>query len=77
MPNYTYRHYEDQYMNALINIYMNGYEDGVNERTGLSTKRLPGIIFQIDVMDEFPILKTKFVAGKTALYEILWIWQQM
>lgn len=77
MPNYTYNHYENQYMNALINIYMNGYEDGVNERTGLSTKRLPGVIFQMDILREFPILKTKFVAGKTALYEILWIYQQM
>lgn len=68
--------YEQQYMDALINIYEHGYEDGVNTRTGLSTKRLPGIVIQVDVEKEFPILKSKFVAGKTALREILWIWQQ-
>lgn len=68
--------YEQQYLEALKNIYDNGYEDGVNERTGHSTKRLPGVIIRVDVEKEFPILKTKFVAGKTALREILWIWQQ-
>lgn len=68
--------YEQQYMNALQDIYEHGYKDGINERTGLSTKRLPGIVLRVDVEKEFPILKSKFVAGKTALREILWIWQQ-
>lgn len=68
--------YERQYIEALREIYENGFADGVNERTGKSTKRLPGIVFQVDVEKEFPILKSKFVAGKTALREILWIWQQ-
>lgn len=67
--------YESQYISALRGIYENGYSDGVNERTGKSTKRLPGIVFQVDLSNEFPILKSKFVAGKTALREILWIWQ--
>lgn len=73
---YNYTPYEEQYMRALKDIYEHGYEDGVNERTGHSTKRLPGIIIQVDVEKEFPILKSKFVAGKTALHEILWIWQK-
>lgn len=67
--------YESQYISALRGIYENGFADGVNERTGKSTKRLPGIVFQVDLSKEFPILKSKFVAGKTALREILWIWQ--
>ena len=67
--------YETQYMKALSDIYYNGFSDGVNERTGKETKRLPGIVFRVDVEKEFPILKSKFVAGKTALHEILWIWQ--
>lgn len=67
--------YEMQYMGALSNIYHNGFADGVNERTGKQTKRLPGVVIQVDVEKEFPILKSKFVAGKTALREILWIWQ--
>lgn len=33
--------YEKQYMAILENIYNNGYSDGVNERTGIATKRLP------------------------------------
>lgn len=68
--------YEKQYMDALINIYDNGFSDGINERTNYATKRLPGIIFKIDVEKEFPILKSKFVAAKTAQREIEWIWKQ-
>ena len=68
--------YEKQYIKALNDIYSNGYADGVNERTGISTKRLPGIVIRVDVEKEFPILKSKFVAGKTALREIEWIWKQ-
>lgn len=68
--------YEYQYISALSAIYQNGYADGINERTGKSTKRLPGIVFRVDVGNEFPILKSKQVFGKTALREILWIWQK-
>jgi len=67
--------YEQQYIAALRNIYENGFEDGVNERTGISTKRLPGIVIRVDVEKEFPILKSKFVAAKTAQREIEWIWK--
>ena len=63
--------YEKQYMAILENIYSNGYSDGVNERTGIATKRLPGMVIRVDVGKEFPILKSKFVAGKTSLREIL------
>lgn len=68
--------YEYQYIKALRDIYENGFEDGTNERTGISTKRLPGIVIRVDVEKEFPILKSKFVAAKTALREIEWIWKQ-
>lgn len=61
--------YEKQYIEALRNIYGNGFADGVNECTGKATKRLPGILFQVDLSEEFPILKSKFVAGKTASRE--------
>lgn len=69
--------YEHQYIKALRDIYENGFEDGVNERTGISTKRLPGIVIRVDVEEEFPILKSKFVAAKTAQREIEWIWKDM
>lgn len=68
--------YEQQYMAALKSIFEHGFEDGVNERTGQCTKRMPGVVFQIDVEKEFPILKSKFVAAKTAQREIEWIWKQ-
>lgn len=67
--------YEKQYINILRSIYENGFADGVNERTGYVTKRLPGAVIQVDLEKEFPILKSKQVFGKTALREILWIWQ--
>lgn len=67
--------YEKQYIEALRNIYEHGFSDGTNERTGKATKRLPGVVIQVDLDKEFPILKSKFVAGKTALREILWIYQ--
>lgn len=67
--------YEKQYIEALRNIYEHGFSDGTNERTGKATKRLPGVVIQVDLSKEFPILKSKFVAGKTALREILWIYQ--
>lgn len=76
MNDYKISNYKTQYMNALIDIYENGFEDGENERTGHNTKRLPGVVIRVDVGKEFPILKSKFVAGKTALREILWIWQK-
>lgn len=67
--------YERQYISILRKIYENGYEDGVNERTGYVTKRIPGAVIQVDLEKEFPILKSKQVFAKTALREILWIWQ--
>lgn len=69
--------YEYQYMNLLKDIYNNGYEDGVNERTGFTTKRVPCAFIRVDVEREFPILKSKKVFHKSAENEILWIWQKM
>lgn len=67
--------YEKQYMQILSDIYSHGYDDGVNERTKYRTKRLPGRVIQVDLEKEFPILKSKKMFWKTALKEILWIWQ--
>jgi len=65
--------YERQYMNIVENILKNGYYD--NNRTGTPTYKLPHQIIQVDLQKEFPILKTKQVAFKTATKEMLWIWQ--
>lgn len=68
--------YEKEYFNHLYDIMYGGFADGVNERTGVATKRLPGIIFRIDVAKEFPILRSKKVYWKSAIHEILWIMQK-
>lgn len=67
--------YEKQYLQWLRDIFEKGFEDGTNERTGIATKRLPGAVIHVDVSEEFPILKSKFVAAKTAQREIEWIWK--
>ena len=44
--------------------------------TAASTIRLPHQIFQYDLSKEFPILTSKKVGFKTAVLEILWIYQK-
>lgn len=67
--------YEKQYIDALSAILETG-DDNVNKRTGVGTLRIPHVVFSIDLQKEFPILKTKFVAWKSAMKEILWIMQK-
>ena len=64
---------DTQYLNIVENILDHGYFD--NNRTGVRTYKLPHQMMQFDLEHEFPILTTKFVAFKTAVKEILWIWQ--
>ena len=65
--------YEKQYIRICENILRSGYYD--NNRTGTPTYKLPHQIIQVNLQEEFPILKSKFVAFKTAVKEILWIMQ--
>ena len=69
-----YKNYEQQYLEICKNILENGYYD--TNRTGVSTYKLPHQIIRVDLQKEFPILKTKFVAFKTAVKEMLWIYQK-
>ena len=62
-----------QYLNIIENILDHGYY--ANNRTGIATYKLPHQVMQFDLEKEFPILTTKFVAFKTAIKELLWIWQ--
>ena len=41
----------------------------------VTTIRLPHQVLQFDLEEEFPILTTKFVAWKSAILEMLWIFQ--
>lgn len=65
---------DKKYLEIVKNILDNGYYD--QNRTGVATYKLPHQIMQFDLEEEFPILTTKFVAFKTAVQEMLWIWQQ-
>ena len=64
---------DTQYLGIIENILEHGTY-GQN-RTGVATYKLPHQIMQFDLQKEFPILTTKFVAFKTAVKELLWIWQ--
>lgn len=65
--------YDQQYLRIAQNILSNGYFD--NNRTGIPTYKLPHQMMQFDLEQEFPILTTKKVAFKTAVKELLWIFQ--
>ncbi len=65
---------DEQYLDIVENILNHGYY-GEN-RTGISTFKLPHQMMQFDLSTVFPILTTKFVAFKTAVKELLWIWQK-
>ena len=64
---------DEKYLNIVENILEHGYFD--QNRTGIRTYKLPHQMMQFDLEKEFPILTTKFVAFKTAVKELLWIWQ--
>ncbi|MFR8761405.1 MAG: thymidylate synthase [Megasphaera lornae] len=64
---------DTQYLTIVENILKNGYY--ADNRTGIPTYKLPHQVMQFDLAEEFPILTTKFVAFKTAVKELLWIWQ--
>lgn len=64
---------DTQYLDIVEKIIKEGYYS--NNRTGIPTYKLPHQVMQFDLAEEFPILTTKFVAFKTAVKEILWIWQ--
>lgn len=65
--------YDEKYLKLAKDILENGYLD--NNRTGVETYKLPHQIMQFNLSKEFPILSTKFVAFKTAVKELLWIFK--
>ena len=65
--------YDEKYLELVNNVIESGYYD-IN-RTGMAAYKLPHQIMQFDLRKEFPILTTKFVAFKTALKEVLWIFK--
>jgi thymidylate synthase len=66
--------YEKQYIDILKHIKYSGFRE-LNHRTNVETLRIPHAVISVDLDEEFPILRCKQVAWKTALKEILWIMQ--
>lgn len=62
-----------QYLSLVDRVLDEGYYD--NNRTGVPTLKLFGAQFFFDLQKEFPILTSKFVGFKTAVKEMLWIYQ--
>lgn len=68
-------------MSKFDTMYLDLCEKILNEgeysqnRTGTATYKLPHQILQFDLSEEFPILTTKSVAFKSAVLEMLWIYQ--
>ncbi|MBR0415551.1 thymidylate synthase [Candidatus Saccharibacteria bacterium] len=81
--------FDEQYIDLCKRILKDGqkiqnYKDGVkgnnavpvhNAQNGVKTIRLPHQILQFDLSEEFPVLTSKKVAFKTAVLEMLWIYQ--
>ncbi len=64
---------DKQYLDIIEEILEKGYFD--QNRTGMPAYKVPHKIMQFDLSEEFPILTTKFVAFKTAVKELLWIFK--
>jgi thymidylate synthase len=64
---------DKQYLRIVENVLTYGYL--AQNRTGVPAYKLPHQIMQFDLEQEFPILTTKFVAFKTAVKELLWIYR--
>lgn len=67
--------YELQYIKILKEIFKHGYRQ-LNERTNVETLRIPHAVITVNLQNEFPILKSKYVNWKAAAKEILWIMQK-
>nr|DAS54899.1 MAG TPA: Thymidylate synthase [Caudoviricetes sp.] len=66
--------YDYYYLSIATKILRDG--DMRNNRTGIKAISLPHVCITIDLEEDgFPILASKFVGFKTAIKELLWIWQ--
>lgn len=65
---------DKQYLDIVKDIVDNGFYS--ENRTVNKTYKLPHKIMTFDLSEEFPILTTKKVAFKSAVLEILWIFQK-
>ena len=67
--------YETQYMNNLYKILTTGKKEK-NKRTGIETLRISSSSIVVDLSEEFPILKSRYINWKVAAKELFWIFQK-
>lgn len=65
--------FDKEYLELVKKILKEG--TCVENRTGIDTIKIPSHVFEFDLSKEFPILETKDVAWRSAIIEMLWIWQ--
>ena len=65
--------WDKEYLKLCKKILTEGVQ--VHNRTGIDSIKLPYYTMEFDLSEEFPILTTKFVAFKSAVIEMLWIYQ--
>lgn len=65
--------FDNMYLDLCEKILDHGVK--TESRNGI-TYRIPGNYWEFDLAEEFPILTTKKVGWKTAILEMMWIYQQ-
>ncbi len=65
------KHFSDQYCNIISDILEKGVEE-TNNRTGVKTKSLPGVQFQVDLQKEFPLLTARKIRVENFIAETMW-----
>lgn len=65
--------FDKDYLELVKRILTEGVE--VENRTGINTIKVPTHTFEFDLSREFPILETKEFFARSAITEMLWIWQ--
>lgn len=65
--------FDKEYLELVKRILTEGVE--VENRTGINTLKVPSHTFEFDLSREFPILETKEFFARSAITEMLWIWQ--
>ena len=73
IPSSNLTKYDYYYLSVANKILSEG--DMRDNRTGIRAISLPHVCMTFDLEDAFPILASKFVGFKTAVKELLWIWQ--
>lgn len=66
--------FDEKYLDLCERIMNKGVL--CKNRTGIDTKKLTHEVLTFDLEEEFPILTSKFVSFKSAVIELLWIYQE-